>query len=49
MNCLDYLKSRNYNLEGYSPDTYYFLFNTTPSHPSSECEGLFAYLQACFG
>jgi hypothetical protein len=46
MNCLESLKNK-YNMEGYSPDTYYFLFNTLTS--PEECEGLFAYLQARFG
>jgi len=48
MNCLDYLKSKNFNLEGYSPDTYYYLFNSTPSQPE-ECEALLAFLEARYG
>ena len=43
MNCLEYLKSRNFNLEGYSPDTYYYLFN---SSEEEECESLLAFLEA---
>jgi len=44
MNCLDYLKSNNHNLRGYSPDTYYYL-----QESEEECEALFAYLQARYG
>jgi len=48
MNCLEYL-SNKYNLNGYSPDTYYYLFNSSPSHSEEECEALLAYAQARFG
>ncbi|MFP3214086.1 MAG: hypothetical protein RXR18_02600 [Nitrososphaeria archaeon] len=47
MNCLEYLLQNNYDMRGYSPDTYYFLSNT-PTSPG-ECEGLLAYLEATYG
>ncbi len=46
MNCLELLE-KNYNLNGYSPDTYYFLFSS--SYSEEECEALLAYLEATYG
>ena len=45
-NCLELLQN-NYNLRGYSPDTYYYLSNA--SHSEEECEALLAYLEATYG
>jgi len=48
MNCLEYLINLGYNLNGYSPDTYLYLANSTPSSPT-ECEARLAYAGATWG
>jgi len=48
VNCLEYLSNNKYNLSGYSPDTFYFLFNTD-TEGEQECEALFLYLEARYG
>ena len=48
MNCLEYLKSKGYNLEGYSPDFYATLYNAKPETPE-ECYGILAWAEATYG
>jgi len=48
MDCISVLKARGYNLEGYSPDTYYYLFFNN-AKDEDECESLFFWLEARYG
>ena len=48
MDCVEILKERGYNLEGYSPDMYVRL-NENDIFNADECESWFAYLEAVYG
>jgi len=48
MDCISVLKQRGYNLEGYSPDTYYYLkYNDVIN--VNECEALLWLLEREYG
>jgi len=47
MNCYETLTLKGKNLRGYSPDTYFYLTNSTPEE--EECEALLAFLEAMYG
>jgi len=48
VDCIPILKKKGYNLEGYAPDTYYYLsFNNLTNE--DECEALLAYLRSRYG
>jgi len=48
MDCASVLKKKGYNLEGYSPDTYYYLQENNAMN-EDECEALFWYLEMVYG
>jgi len=48
MNCIPVLEQKGYNLRGYSPDTYYYLFFNDAKN-DDECEALFFYLEREYG
>jgi len=48
MDCIPILRAKGYNLEGYAPDTYYYLtFNDAKNE--NECEALLMRLQREYG
>jgi len=48
MDCASVLKKKGYNLEGYSPDTYYYLQENNATS-EDECEAWFWYLEMVYG
>ena len=48
MNCIPILKSKGYNLKGYSPDMYANLIDNDISN-IDDCEAWFAYIEMVYG